>query len=140
MNSRVIYAMVGIAVLATSTLGFGASLSTTSAPDRIGSDDDVTVPATDADVTEITWTESNNEITSATVKVKNTDTGAAHTFEICVISKAGASISDTVGTSADCGSTGSISASATGSVTITFSIALNAANVDATNLSIEQTV
>jgi len=138
MYLRIIYGIIGVTLLTILSLGFGTSLSTTPSPNEIGGDNNIAVLATNADVTKITWTESDNEITSVTVTVKNTDT-VAHTFEICVISKAGASLSDTVGTSSDCTSTGSISASATDSVTINFAIALNAADVDASNLSIEQT-
>lgn len=137
MNTKTIFAIVGIAVMATATLGLAAALSMTSLK-NIGGDDNVVVAGADADVTELTWTETANQITSATVKVKNTDT-IAHTYEICVITKAGASFSDTAGTSADCASTGSIAASTEGTATITFSIALAAANVDNTNMSIEQT-
>jgi len=138
MYLRIIYGIIGVTILTTLSLGLGTSLSTTPSPNEIGGDDNVVVPATDADVTKITWTEVSNEITSATVTVKNTDT-VAHTFEICLIAKAGASLSDTAETSPDCTSTDSISASATGSVTINFAIALNATDVDASNLSIEQT-
>ena len=137
MNSKTIFAMLGIAVIATATLGLGAAISTSSL-NRIGGDNNVVVPGADADVTEVIWTETANKITSATVKVKNTDT-SAHTYEICVITKAGASFSDTAGTGADCASTGSIAASTEGTATIAFSIPLAAADVDNTNISIEQT-
>ena len=138
MSSIKIYFIAGMAILFTSTLSLGGSLNTTISLDSIGGDDNIPVPASDADVTQITWFESDNNITSATVVVKNTDSGS-HTYEICVITKAGASFSDTAGTSADCASTGSISASATGSAVINFANPLAATDVDDTDISIEQT-
>ena len=138
MSSEKIYFIMGVAILSTLMLGLGASLNTTPTLNKVGADDNVSVPASDADITQITWSESDNNITSATVVVKNTDTGS-HTYEICVITKAGASFSDTAGTSADCTSTGSISASATGSAVINFASPLTAADVDDTDISIEQT-
>ena len=137
MSIRTMYKIVGMAILVTTTLGFGASVSTTTTLDRIGNDDNVALSAADTFVTKVTWTESASNITSTTVEIKNTDT-SAHTFEICVISKADASISDTTGTSADCVSTGSIAGSVTGSATINFAIQLNASLVDDSDISIEQ--
>ena len=132
------YKIVGIVILATATLGFGASLSTATTLDRIGNEDNVAVSAADTFVTKVTWTESASNIASTTVEIKNTDT-SAHTYEICVITKAGASISDTTGTGADCTSTGSIAGSATGSATINFAIPLDATLVDDSDISVEQT-
>jgi len=82
-------------------------------------------------------TESASNITSATITVKNTDS-ASHSYKICVITKAGASISDTAGTSSDCTSTSSISASSTGSAVINFSNPLSASNVDYSDISIQE--
>jgi len=133
-----IMVMIALLVFASTALGYGGSLGTSTTLDRIGSDENVTVTAADTFVTQVVWNKSGSRITGATVDIKNTDT-SAHTFEICVISKAGASISDTVGTSADCASTGSIASSATGSATINFSNSLNANSSDDTDISIEQT-
>ena len=138
MSIRTMYKIVGIAILATTTLGFGASLSTPTTLDRIGNNDNVAVSAADTYVTKVTWTESASDITSITVEINNTDT-ITHTYEICVITKAGASISDTTGTSVDCTSTGSIASKVIGSAAINFAIPLNASLVDGSDISIEQT-
>ncbi len=125
-------------VVASTALGYGAPLGTSTTLDNTGSDDNVTVTSVDTFVTQVIWNESGNKISSVTVDVKNTDT-SAHTFEICVIGTAGGFISDTVGTTADCTSTGSIASGAIGSATIIFTIQLNTNNLDDTDISIEQT-
>ena len=125
-------------VVTSTALGYGAPLGTSTTLDSTGSDDNVTVTAADTFVTQIIWNESGSKISSVTVDVKNTDT-SAHTFEICVIGKAGGSISDTVGTTADCTSTGSIASGAIGSATINFTNQLITNNFDDTDISIEQT-
>ena len=137
MNPQATLLILGLAIMTVATVGLFSSISSTGI-NILAGEDNVTISSSDAVVTKITWTEVSNEITSATVKVNNTDT-VAHTYEICVIARAGASLSDTAGTTADCVSTGSVSADAVGTATVTFSIALSAASVDGTNLSIEQT-
>ena len=129
--------MVGFAIILVSTVGFGTDLNTVPIFNRIGGDDNVLVDKPDANITMVLLTESGSDIGSATITVKNTDS-RAHSYNICVITKAGASISDTVGTSSDCNNSALISASSTGSTVITFTTPLTTADVDAANISVQQ--
>ncbi len=124
-------------IFTVSTIGYGANLNSTPSFNNIGADDNVLVPVPDVDVTNVVLTESAGNIVSATITVKNTDS-ASHSYDVCVVTKAGVSISDTVGTSSDCTSTSSISASSTGSAVISFSIPLNSTYVDYSDISIQQ--
>ncbi len=124
-------------IFTVSTIGYGANLNSTPSFNNIGADDNVLVPVPDADVTNVVLTEFDGNIVSATITVKNTDS-ASHSYDVCVVTKAGASISDTTGTTSDCTSTSSISASNTGSAEINFSIPLNSTNVDYSDISIQQ--
>ena len=122
-------------IFAVSTIGLGANLNSTPSFNNIGGDDNISVP--DADITNVVLTESGSNIVSATITVKNTDS-ISHSYNVCVITKAGASISDTTGTSSDCTSTSSISASSTGSAVINFSNPLGASAVDYSDISIQE--
>ena len=133
-----IYFLVGIMILAVTTVSFGATLNDSPTLNRIGGNDNVSVMTPDVNITNIVLTESANTITSATITVKNMDS-VSHTYKICVITKADILISDTPGTSADCSDTPSISASAIDSTVINFSNPLNSTNVDYSDISIQQT-
>lgn len=135
MSLKIIF-LIGIVVITISTIGLGENLNHTSLFNYVGADDDISVPATNVVLTNMALTNSTSTIDSATITVKNTDS-VSHTYAICVITKAGVSISDTVGTSPDCTNTSSISASNTGSAVINFSIPLNKNSVDFTDISIE---
>ncbi len=124
-------------IFTVSTIGLGANLNTTPSFNNIGGDDNVSVPVPDADITNVVLTESGSNIVSATITVKNTDS-ISHSYNVCVITKAGALISDTVGTSSDCTSTSSISASSTGSALINFSNPLSKGAVDYADISIQE--
>jgi len=124
-------------IFTVSTIGFAANLNSAPSFNNIGGDDNISVPVPDADITNVVLTESASNIVSATITVKNTDS-ISHSYNVCVITKAGASISDTTGTSSDCTSTSSISASNTGSAVINFSNPLSASNVDYSDISIQE--
>jgi len=124
-------------IFTVSTIGLGANLNTTPSFNNIGGDDNVSVPVPDADITNVVLKKTGSDITSATITVKNTDS-ISHSYNVCVITKAGASISDTVGTSSDCTSTSSISASSTGSAEINFSNPLSYLSVDYADISIQE--
>jgi len=137
--SMIIYFLIGIMILAVATVGFGSTLNNSPSLNRIGGNDNVSVPTPDVNITNIVLTESVNTITSATITIKNTDS-TSHTYKICIITKANILVSDTPGTSADCSNTASISASTTGSAVINFANPLNSTNVDYSDISVQQTV
>ncbi len=120
-----------------SVIGFGFDLNTSITFNNIGGDDNVPVPAPDANITNVVLTETGGNIVSTTITVKNTDS-ISHSYNICVITKAGVSLSDTVGTSSDCTTTSSISASTTGTAVINFVNPLNSLNVDYSDISVQQ--
>lgn len=129
--------IIGVLIFVISTVGFGNDLSTVTSFNNIGAENNVSVPVPDAVITNVVLTELANNIDSATITVKNTDS-ISHTYNICVITKAGALISDVQGTSSDCTNTGSISASNTGSSVINFENPLSSSIVDYSDISIQQ--
>jgi len=128
--------IVGVLIFVVSTVGFGNDLNGTTF-NNIGADDNVSVPIPDADITNVVLTESASNIVSATITVKNIDS-SSHSYNICVITKAGELISDVQGTSSDCTSTASISASNTGSAVINFANPLSSSTVDYSYISVQQ--
>ena len=126
-------------ILAVSTISFGSNLNSATSLNKIAGDDNISVPIPDADITNIVLTESGSDITSATITIKNTD-DVSHTYKICVITKAGALISDTVGSSSDCTNTASISSSSTGSAVINFSIPRSSSDVDYSDISVQEII
>ena len=136
---KVIYALLGLAMILSISTFLGASLTTTPTFNKIGTEDNSTIPGADTDISKIVWTESSGDITSATITLNNTDT-SSHTYQICVITfNSTNTFSDTAGTSPDCDSTGTINGGLTGSATVTFASPLTAATVNSTSISIEQT-
>jgi len=138
LSIKIIF-LVGVIILAVSTIGLGSNLNSTTLLNKIGSDENVSVPVPNADITNIVLTESVGTITSATITIKNIDS-ISHSYKICVITKAGVLISDTPGSSSDCTDTTSISASNTDSVVINFANPLSSSNVDYLDISIQQIV
>lgn len=136
MSTKLILFM-GIAFFVLTTIGFGANLNATPSFNNIGADDNILVSLLDADITNVVLTESASSIVSATITVKNTDI-ISHTYNICIITKAGVLISDTAGTSPDCTSTSYIPASNTGSAVVTFTNPLSSSSVDYSDISIQQ--
>ena len=124
-------------IIIFSTVGLGANFNTTIDANKIGSDDNISVP--DANITNVVLTESASTITSATITIKNTDS-ISHSYKICIITKAGALISDTPGTLSDCSNTTSISASNTGSAVINFANPLSSSTVDYSDISIQEII
>ena len=128
---------MGVLIITISTIGLGANLDTLSTFNKIGSDDNISIGLSTADITNIVHSTSGINIDSSTITVRNTDS-LSHSYQICVITKAGASISDTVGTSSDCTVTTLISSSSTGSAVITFTNPLSKTSVDFTDISIQE--
>lgn len=90
MNNMPIIALIGIAILVTSTVGFGATLSTTPEFNRIGGSDNNVVSAARGNVTALVWTEEVAadgviETDEITFTVGNEDITNAHTFQICAV-------------------------------------------------------
>ena len=128
--------MVGVLVFVVSTVGFGNDL-TAATFNNIGAKNNVSVPIPDADITNVVLTESASNIDSATITVKNTDS-SSHSYNVCVITKAGELISDIQGTNSDCTNTATISASDTGSAIINFANPLSSSTVDYSDISVQQ--
>lgn len=146
MNNNILYAMLGIAVLAASTLGFGASLTTTPAPNLIGASDNVSVAAAKGNVTSVTWTEEVAadgviEVDTITFTVGNEDS-SAHKFIVCAVIEGPASTyTPTAGSAPACSSeTSSIAVDGTQTgVTIAFATAVDVNDIVDISFSIEQT-
>ena len=128
--------MVGVLVFVVSTVGFGNDL-TAATFNNIGAKNNVSVPIPDADITNVVLTESASNIVSATITVKNTDS-SSHSYNVCVITKAGELMSDIQGTNSDCTNTATISASDTGSAIINFANPLSSSTVDYSDISVQQ--
>ena len=146
MDQKILYAMVGIAILATSTLGFGASLATTPAPDRIGASDNISVAAARGNITSIVWTEEVAadgviEVDTITFTVGNEDDTNAHAFQVCAVIEGPASTySPAAGSAPECVSVSSVSANAvTTSQSIAFSTAVDANDIVDISFTIEET-
>ncbi|EGG43050.1 Hypothetical protein Nlim_0100 [Candidatus Nitrosarchaeum limnium SFB1] len=111
-------AIIGVAVLVVSTIGFGASLSTNPGINRIGASDNQAVAAARGNVTALAWTEEVNSSGNVATKqiiftVGNEDTSNAHSFEVCAVLEAPAlTYQPAAGAPPACNSTSSIAASA----------------------------
>lgn len=89
MNTLPIIAVIGMAVLVTATVGFGATLSTTPTFNLIGASDNNAVGTARGNVTDLVWTEevgTHGEIETdeITFNVGNEDT-SSHDFQICAV-------------------------------------------------------
>ncbi|MCH7966055.1 MAG: hypothetical protein IIB02_01340 [Thaumarchaeota archaeon] len=146
MNNLPIIALIGIAILVTSTIGFGATISTPTELNRIGGSDNIVVAAARGNVTALVWTEEVAadgviEVDQITFTVGNEDTGDSHTFEICaVIEYSGASYSPAADAAPECKSTSSIAAwGEETDVTIDFALAVDVNEIVDISFSIEET-
>lgn len=148
MNNLPIIALIGIAILVTSTIGFGATLTsiTTSDLNRIGGADDIIVAAARGNVTALVWTEEVAtdgviETDMITFTVGNEDVSNSHTFEVCaVIEGPSSTYTPAASSPPECKTTSSIAASGieTG-VTIDFSLAVDIKEIVDISFSIEET-
>lgn len=90
MNSLPVIAAVGMAILVTATVGFGATLANTPTFNLIGGSDNNPVTTAQANITALVWTEQVGtwgeiETDQITFTVGNEDTDAAHTFQVCAV-------------------------------------------------------
>ncbi|AJW70531.1 hypothetical protein [Nitrosopumilus adriaticus] len=90
MKSLPIIALLGIAILVTSTVGFGATLTNTPTFNLIGASDNNEVSTARGNITALTWTEEVStegviETDSIVFAVGNEDTTESHDFQICAV-------------------------------------------------------
>ncbi len=146
MNNLPIIALIGIAILVTSTVGFGATLSTTPEFNRIGGSDNNVVSAARGNVTALVWTEEVAadgviETDEITFTVGNEDTTNSHAFQICAVIEGPASTYTPAAASPpECVSVGSIAAwgESTGQI-ISFSTAVDVNDIVDISFTIEET-
>ena len=109
-------AIIGVAVLVVSTIGFGASLTTNPSINRIGGSDNNVVASARGNVTALAWTEEVNSTgVVATKQIKfsvwNEDPTNAHSFQICAVLEGPSGVyKPSAGQSPACNSTASIPA------------------------------
>ena len=146
MNNSMIIAIIGILVMATATVGFGATLATPLSFNLIGASDNTPVPSARANITSIDFIQqvgSNGviQINGTTFWVGNEDPVNAHVFEICLTMEGPiGTFSPAAGESPACTGTLSIAANAisTGH-TINFLIPMNVTSLQNISASIEET-
>jgi len=90
MGSFAIYVIVGIVILATSSLAFGTSISTPLSFNLIGASDNIAVPSPSVNITSIDFIQqvSGNDVietNSINFSVGNEDPLSSHTYEICLV-------------------------------------------------------
>jgi len=116
MNSLPIIALIGVAILVTSTIGFEASLTNTPTFNLIGGSDNNVVATARGNITALVWTEQvatdgvieTDEITFA---VGNEDPINSHDFQICAtIEGPTATYTPAAGAPPECTTTGVIGA------------------------------
>ena len=142
----VIIAIIGMAVLVTSTVGFGASISTTPEFNLIGASDNNTVATARGNITALVWTEQVAtdgviETDEITFTVGNEDTGASHAFQVCaVIEGPGSTFTPAAGAAPDCVAVSSMAALAetTGQI-ISFSAPVDVNDIVDISFTIEET-
>ena len=150
MNNMPIIALIGIAVLVTSTVGFGATLTTAPTFNLIGGSDNNVVAAARGNITALVWTEEVAadgviETDLITFTVGNEDISAAHAFQVCAVIEGPASTYTPAAASPpECVSVSSIGARGLGSdtsagETISFATAVDVDDIVDISFTIEET-
>ena len=146
MNNLPIVALIGIAVLVTSTVGFGASISTTPEFNLIGASDNNAVGAARGNITALVWTEQVAtdgviETDQITFSVGNEDILSAHAFQVCAVIEGPASTyTPAAGSAPECVSVSSTAANAiTTGQTIDFSTPVDVDEIVDISFTIEET-
>ena len=145
MNNMPIIALIGIAILVTSTVGFGATLATTPDINRIGGSENNPVNAARANITALVWTEEVGfagavEIDQIIFAVGNEDIVNTHEFQICAVIEAiNGTFMPNAGQAPACTTTGVFAASgnSTGN-TIDFPGGMNVTQIKEISFSIEE--
>lgn len=145
MNSLPIIALIGVAILVTSTIGFGASLTNTPTFNLIGASDNNAVTTARGNITALVWTEEVSdegviETDEITFAVGNEDGTEAHDFQICAIIEGPiGTYSPAAGLAPACTTTGSVAAHANSTGhTIDFVTPVNVTNIVDISFSIEE--
>lgn len=146
MNNSMIIAIIGISVMATATVGIGATLSTPLSFNLIGASDNTAVGVARANITSIDFIQevgSNGviQINGTTFSVGNEDPVNSHVFEICLTMEGPiGTFSPPAGESPACTSTLSIAANAIHTDhTINFLTKMNVTSLQNISASIEET-
>lgn len=145
MNSLPIIALIGVAILVTSTIGFGASLTNTPTFNLIGASDNNAVTTARGNITALVWTEEVSddgviETDEITFAVGNEDGTEAHDFQICAIIEGPiGTYSPPAGSAPACTTTGSVAAHANSTGhTIDFAPPVNVTSIVDISFSIEE--
>jgi len=146
MNSSIIMTIIGLTVLTTATLGYGAILATPLEFNLIGASDNTAVGSARANVTSIDFIQevgSNGviQINGTNFSVGNEDTVNAHVFQVCLTMEGPiGTFIPAAGESPACTSTTSIAASAIHTDhTINFPTTMNVTSLQNISVSVEET-
>ena len=145
MKSLPIIALLGIAILVTSTVGFGATLTSTPTFNLIGASDNNEVTTARGNITALVWveevsTEGVIETDSIVFAVGNEDTSEEHSFQVCsVLEGPVGTYSPAAGDPPACTITGGIAAygNSTGHF-INFTTPMNVTSIVDISFSIEE--
>lgn len=144
MNALPIIALVGIAILVTSTIGFGASLSSTPTFNLIGASDNNEVSTARGNITGLVWTEEVSdegviETDLITFGVGNEHTSSAINFEVCtVIERQDGTFNPTASSAPYCTFTGLIAAYGNETNSITLTTPMNVTDIVDISFSIQE--
>jgi hypothetical protein len=146
MNNSMIIAIIGIIVMATATVGFGATLATPLEFNLIGASDNTAVGTARANITSIDFIQevgSNGviQINGTNFSVGNEDPLNAHVFQICLTMEGPiGTFTPAAGESPACTSTLSIAANAIHTDhTINFVTRMNVTSLENISASVEET-
>jgi len=145
MNNSMIGAIIGIIVMATATVGFGATLATPLEFNLIGASDNTAVEAARANITSIDFIQevgSNGviQINGTDFSVGNEDTINSHVFEICLTMEGPiGTFTPAAGESPACTTTSAIAANAIDTDnTINFVTKMNVTSLQNISASVEE--
>ncbi|PBO84394.1 MAG: hypothetical protein COA77_09850 [Thaumarchaeota archaeon] len=145
MNSSIVMTIIGITVLTTATIGFGATLSTPLEFNLIGASDNTSIGSARANVTSIDFIQevgSNGviQINGTTFSVGNEDTVNVHVFQVCLAMEGPIGVfTPAAGQSPACTSTLSIAANAIHTDhTINFLTTMNVTSLQNISVSVEE--
>ena len=145
MNSSIIMALIGVAILSIFSIAYAATLSTPLEFNLIGASNNNEVASARANVTSIAFIQevgSNGviQINGTNFSIGNNDTINAHVFQVCMIMEGPiGTFTPTAGESPACTSTLSIAANAVHTDhTINFLTRMNVTSLHNISLSVEE--
>ncbi len=147
MNTLPVIAVIGMLVLVTATIGFGATLTSTPTFNLIGASDNNEVATARGNITALTWTEEvgpHGEIETDRIDftVGNNSTSTTITFDVCAViefNNGSAYFSPSAGSVPACVTTDSISGNALDATNyIDFVLAVNVTEIVDISFSIEE--